>query len=103
MLGALTRAGFTGQQRIIAFRCLIAYVLGALLNESFMPLAGTGTAELATLPPAAFPLAAEAAREAPTVPPDREFREGLAILLQGLDASLSGRVSWSQPPLRAEW
>lgn len=92
MLGALTRAGFTGQKRIIAFRCLIAYVLGALMNESFMPLAGAGTAALATLSPAAFPLAAETARQAPTVTPEHEFRQGLTILLQGLSASLAGSV-----------
>jgi AcrR family transcriptional regulator len=93
MLGALTGAGFTGAQRVVAFRCLIAYVLGALLNESYMPLAGQGTATLAALSPAAYPLAAETARQAPRITPDQEFRQGLAILLDGLGARLPSRAS----------
>jgi len=64
----------------------------AVSTQSFMPLAGAGTAALATLSPAAFPLAAETARQAPTVTPEHEFRQGLAILLQGLSASLAGGV-----------
>jgi AcrR family transcriptional regulator len=87
MLAALTKAGFTGQERIMAFRCLIAYVLGAIMNETFMPLAGQGTADIATLPADTFPFAAETAHDAPAVTPDQEFRQGLAIILQGLGTS----------------
>jgi AcrR family transcriptional regulator len=86
MLGALTQAGFTGQQRVIAMRCLTAYVFGAVLNESHMALAGEGTAALAALSPAIYPLAAETAQQAVPVTPDQEFSQGLAILLEGLHA-----------------
>ena len=49
----------------MAFRCLTAYVLGAIMNECFMPLAGPGTAALAALPAGAFPFATETPRDAP--------------------------------------
>ena len=33
VLAALTKAGFRGRERIVAFRCLTAYVLGTIMNE----------------------------------------------------------------------
>ncbi len=47
VLGLLTEAGFTGRRRVIAFRCLLAYIVGALQAESLGPRAGPGTAVLA--------------------------------------------------------
>lgn len=44
------------------------------------------------LVPSRLPPAGETARHAPTVTPEQEFRQGLAILLQGLSASLDGSV-----------
>jgi AcrR family transcriptional regulator len=90
VLGSLTKAGFTGQQRVSAFRCLQAYVLGALQTQSFMPLTGAGNAALAALSPADYPLVVETALDAFAVAPEQEFGQGLAILLDGLEASLRG-------------
>jgi AcrR family transcriptional regulator len=86
VLGALTRAGLTGQWRVSAFRCLQAYVLGVLQTHSFMPLTGAGNAALAALSPADHPLLVETALDAFAVTPEQEFGEGLAILLDGLEA-----------------
>ena len=88
LLSALTQAGLTSHQQVIAVRCLRAYLLGAALNETLEPLSGPSTAALASLSPAAYPLIAETAPQAPGVTPEQEFEEGLAIILHGLDASL---------------
>jgi AcrR family transcriptional regulator len=84
MLGALTEAGFTGQQRVIAFRCLLAYIVGALQAEYLGPLSGPGTTALAALSSAGYPLLAETAACASDVPPEQEFGQGLDIVLRGL-------------------
>jgi len=89
LLGALTEGGFDGPRRVIAFRCLLAYVIGALQAESLGPLAGPGTAELAALPPAEYPLLADTAAHAGGIGPEQEFGQGLAIILAGLSAALS--------------
>jgi hypothetical protein len=76
-------------QRVIALRCLVAYITGALQAEYLGPLGGPGTDALAALSPEIYPLLAETARSASGVPPDQEFGLGLQILLRGLRASLS--------------
>jgi AcrR family transcriptional regulator len=89
VLSALTQAGFTGPQRVIACRSLQAYIIGAVEIESLGPLTGAGTAALAALPPDAHPLVAETAQDAFTVTPAQEFQQGLAILIDGLCATLA--------------
>jgi AcrR family transcriptional regulator len=89
VLAALTEAGLTGQRRVIALRCLVAYVTGALQAQYLGPLAGPGTSTLAALSPAKYPLLAETAKYARDVPPEQEFRQGLDIVLQGLRAKLT--------------
>jgi len=89
VLGLLTGAGFTGRRRVIAFRCLLAYIVGALHAESLGPLAGPGTAALARLSSAGYPVLAQTARSAGRVPPDEEFGQGLAIVLSGFLATLA--------------
>lgn len=84
VLGALTDAGLTGADRVIAFRAVVSYVVGALQAESSGPLAGAGTIVLAALPADAFPLLAATAADARTVTPDDEFNRGLDLLLRGL-------------------
>ena len=84
VLGVLTGAGFTGRQRVIAFRTLVGYVIGALQAEHFGPLSGPGTKALADLPPAEYPFITENARLATRISADEEFRGGLAIVLRGL-------------------
>ncbi len=89
VLAALTEAGLTGQRRVIALRCLVAYVTGALQAQYLGPLAGPGTTMLAGLSPAKYPLLAETAKYARDVPPEQEFGQGLDIVLQGLRAKLT--------------
>jgi AcrR family transcriptional regulator len=93
LLGVLTRAGFTGRRRVIAFRGLLSYLVGALQTEHFGPLSGPGTAIMARLPLDQFPLLADTARHAQRVAPENEFRGGLAILLRGLRVEVSQSAS----------
>lgn len=85
MLSVLADAGFTGTRRVIAFRTLLAYLLGALQLSQLSPLAGAGTRALAELPESEYPVLAETARHAQRLDPDTEFRRGLTAVLQGLD------------------
>lgn len=84
VLGILTEAGFADRRRVIAFRTLISYLVGAFSAEQLGPLSGPGTVVLAELPPTPFPLLAETARTAREIPAAEEFRGGLAIVLAGL-------------------
>ncbi|MFD8635219.1 TetR/AcrR family transcriptional regulator C-terminal domain-containing protein [Streptomyces sp. NPDC059533] len=84
LLGVLGEAGIGPEERIIALRALLAYVIGAVQQEHLGALSGAGTAAIAELPPERFPYLTGAARAAPTLTPDREFDGGLALLLRGL-------------------
>jgi AcrR family transcriptional regulator len=84
LLRILTEVGFTGAERVIAFRALLAYLVGALTAEHLGPLSGAGTAALARLPRTEFPHLAETAGVARGITTDEEFRGGLAFLLRGL-------------------
>jgi AcrR family transcriptional regulator len=84
LLGVLTDAGFTGEQRVIAFRGLLSYVIGALQYQHLGPLSGAGTAALAELPQDKYPLLAETARDARRIAPEEELRRGLTVVLRGL-------------------
>jgi hypothetical protein len=86
MLGALGEGGFAGEERAIAFRALLSYVLGAVQVEHYGPLSGPGTTALANLGPADYPFLADTAGHARHIPPDVEFHRGLAALLRGLGA-----------------
>ncbi|MEU8001000.1 TetR/AcrR family transcriptional regulator C-terminal domain-containing protein [Catellatospora sp. NPDC049111] len=83
MLSVLAGAGFAGERRVIAFRALVSYLIGALQAEGLGPLSGAGTDVLATLGEQ-YPYLAETAVSARGVTPQREFGEGLALLLRGL-------------------
>jgi AcrR family transcriptional regulator len=82
VLGILTEAGIEGEQRVVALRGLLAYVIGAIQLEHLGPLRGEGTVAIAEQ--TAFPNMADTAKYAALVDADREFRGGLAILLKGL-------------------
>jgi AcrR family transcriptional regulator len=82
VLGILTEAGIAGEQRVVALRGLLAYVIGAIQLEHLGPLRGEGTVAIAEQ--TAFPYMADTAKYAAGVDADREFRGGLAILLKGL-------------------
>ncbi|MDQ2874031.1 MAG: TetR/AcrR family transcriptional regulator C-terminal domain-containing protein [Actinomycetota bacterium] len=90
VLRSLTRAGFTAPQRVVAVRCLQAYVIGALESQALNPLSGEGTASLTGLSLTDYPLIIETALTALTVTPEQEFGDGLAIVLEGLRAIAPG-------------
>lgn len=87
VLSVLTEAGIQGERRVVALRCLLGYVIGAIQLEHLGPLSGRGTVAITELPQSEFPLMAETARFARGVSADREFSEGLATVLRGMDAS----------------
>jgi hypothetical protein len=74
------------EERAIAFRALLSYVLGAVQIEHYGPLSGSGTVALARLAPTDYPFLADTAGHARRIPPDVEFYRGLAALLDGLRA-----------------
>ncbi|GAB2812700.1 TetR/AcrR family transcriptional regulator C-terminal domain-containing protein [Actinocorallia aurea] len=82
VLAVLTGAGFTGADRVVALRALVAYLVGAIELEHRGPLDGRSTRRMAGL--TGFPLLAETARDAAALPPGAEFRRGLDLLLDGL-------------------
>lgn len=84
VLRELSEAGFTGTRRVIAFRTLLAYLIGALQLGHLSALEGEGTRALAALPTSDYPVLSETARHAQRVDAESEFRHGLAIVLQGL-------------------
>lgn len=83
LVGILKEAGLDGPRRVVALRCLLAYVIGALQLDHLDPLAGPGTSVIADLPE--FPLMAETAREARGVDAEAEFDDGLAAILRGME------------------
>ncbi|MEU4763405.1 TetR/AcrR family transcriptional regulator C-terminal domain-containing protein [Actinosynnema sp. NPDC023794] len=83
VLGVLTEAGFTGEQRVFALRALLSYLIGATETEHRSPLAGLGTDAMSRMGEE-YPLLAETAATARTIPPDIEFRRGLDVVLSGL-------------------
>ncbi|MFI6417760.1 TetR/AcrR family transcriptional regulator [Streptomyces sp. NPDC050842] len=85
VLGILAEAGIDGGRRVVALRALHGYVTGAIQLEHLGPLAGEGTATIATLPKDRFPHLAETARSAGGISPDEEFFGGLRLILRGLD------------------
>ncbi|MET9377145.1 TetR/AcrR family transcriptional regulator C-terminal domain-containing protein [Streptomyces sp. NPDC002992] len=84
VLGLLAEAGIDGEQRVVALRGLIGYVVGAIQLEHLGSLAGAGTTAIAELPADRFPYMTEAARHAPGIDAEREFFGGLAVYLRGL-------------------
>lgn len=84
VMTALDDGGLHGPERAIAFRTLLSYLIGAIQVEHYGPLSGEGTAALAALPVDTFPLLADTAAHARTIPPEDEFRRGLDAVIRGL-------------------
>ena len=85
MLAVLAGAGFAEARRVYAFRALLAYIFGALEVEHYSALSGPGTHALAELPAEDFPVLSETAAVAREITADDEFRQGLQIVLRGLE------------------
>ncbi|MEC3953740.1 TetR/AcrR family transcriptional regulator C-terminal domain-containing protein [Nocardia sp. CDC153] len=91
MLTVLTEAGFTGRDRVIAQRVVVDFLLGFLQNEHYAALAGAGTAAMAELSAAEYPLLVDTATQAREMSADDEFRGGTELLVLGLSARLRHR------------
>jgi len=91
MLDALTEAGLTGKDRVVAQRSLVSYLLGSLSSQHLVSLSGPGTEAMARLSATEFPRVVETARTARTVTPDDEFQRGLAVILEGLKTLTASR------------
>lgn len=87
MLTVLSEAGFAGAELVIAQRTLVAFLVGHLENQHYASIGGPGTSALAQAPADAYPLMSRTAALARELPPDEEFRRGLAVVLCGLEAS----------------
>jgi AcrR family transcriptional regulator len=91
LLGALARSGRRGRELLVAFRAVTAFVAGFAQAELAGPLAVAAgespddvIARFAALPAERYPRLVEIAGAARKSDPKREFREGLAALLEGL-------------------
>lgn len=91
LLGLLTEGGFDGTARVIAFRTLVSYVFGAVQLTHLGSLSGEGTAALAELDVATYPLLRETARRAQKMAPEEEFRRGLELILRGMEETVARR------------
>jgi AcrR family transcriptional regulator len=93
VLAALADGGLRGRARTIAFRAVLAYVLGAVQAEHLGSLSGPGTAAIADLPPDRYPHLVDAAGHAASISADDEFVGGLDLLLRGMGATPARRRS----------
>lgn len=100
VLSVLAGAGFEGKDRALAFRALLAYLLGAAQVEHLGSLGGEGTLALSQLSPDEFPILSETARVARHITPDEEFTRGLSAVILGLEAACA-RGSRRAEPRRA--
>lgn len=87
VLGALGAAGLDAEERAIAFRTLIAYLIGAVQVEHYGPVAGRRTDELAAVPTSAYPAVVRTAESARKLTGEQVFRRGLAMVLAGIGAA----------------
>jgi AcrR family transcriptional regulator len=84
ILTILAEAGFHERRRVIAFRTILAFLVGSLQTQSLGPLTGTATQALAAQD--AYPMLADTARTARGINQQQEFQLGLDIILDGLEA-----------------
>lgn len=88
LMSALAKAGFDGKHRFLAFRLLTSYVIGVVQSEHFGVLPLAGQPIKAERHEREYPLLAENAPYARNAVSDEEFRWGLAIVLNGLEATI---------------
>ena len=93
VLSILADAGLTIQERDVANRSLMIYVIGSLQFEHFGPLSGTGTATVASLNASEYPFLAQSAGQTHRLTRDEEFGRGLDVVLDGLEALSTGPSS----------
>ncbi len=88
LMSALAKAGLDGKHRFLAFRLLTSYVIGVVQSEHFGVLPLGGQPIEAERHEQEYPLLAENAPYARNAVSDEEFRWGLAIVLNGLEATI---------------
>jgi AcrR family transcriptional regulator len=89
VLGILSTAGFTAEQTEVANRVLMVYLVGSIQFEHSGQLSGAGAAVMATLVRDEYPLLAETASRTIRLTTTQEFRRGLSVVLDGLEALLT--------------
>lgn len=93
LLGALAESGRSGAELLVAFRVVSGFVTGYTQAELTNPLAApdghdraAGIDRVGQLPADRFPRLIEIAHAAAASDPEVEFRDGLRIILAGLQA-----------------
>jgi AcrR family transcriptional regulator len=88
VFGILARAGFTASQRELGNRTLVMYLLGSLQLEHYGRLSGAGAAQMANLSREEYPMLWASTHRSRSLTSDQEFRQGLEVVLDGLEALL---------------
>ena len=86
VMAALDEGGHHGTDRVVAFRTVLAHVLGTAQLEQLSALAGPGTAALAALSEDEHPWVVDTARHAQGLAVTEERARGLELVLRGLGA-----------------
>jgi AcrR family transcriptional regulator len=86
ILGILSGNGFAGDDLVIAFRTILAFMVGAFTTDRLSRLSDPGTAELAGAGDT-YPRLAEFGAAAQRISPAVEFSRGLTTVLNGLSRS----------------
>ncbi len=89
VLGILADAGFTTEQRDLANRSLMVYLIGSLQFEHFGQLSWGGTAAVAELSRDEYPMLWASLHLSRRLTADQEFSRGLGVVLDGLEALLT--------------
>lgn len=84
VLTLLAAAGVDAEERVFAFRTLLAFVFGALQTQHLGALQGAGTEVIAGLPEREYPMLSAAAERARAISPREEFDRGLRLVLHGI-------------------
>lgn len=96
-LGVLRGAGFSPRAAVHAFQCLLAFVVGQVLQQVGPQLAseggegGAAAVDYAALPASEFPQLRASAALLADYDHDAEFEYGLRAMLAGLEAALTPR------------
>lgn len=84
VLTHLAAAGIDAEDRVFAFRTLLAFVFGALQTGQLGGIQGAGTDVIAGLPALEYPMLSAAAARARTISSHEEFHRGLQLVLTGI-------------------
>jgi AcrR family transcriptional regulator len=89
VLGILADAGFPPEQRDLANRSLMVYLIGSLQFEHAGQLSAGAMAAMAELPRDEYPMLWASAHESRRLTADEEFDRGLTVVLDGVQNLLT--------------